>query len=161
MAAAHEVGDHLGIDGRAAAAHPAYRVGELLRAEHPVLEQVADPLGRLGEQLDRVPGLEVLGEHEHAHRGPVLLAQLPGGLQALDRVGRRHPDVDHRHVGALGPDQRQQLLGVAGLADHLETLEPEQLGHARAEQDACRRRGLRAREHHRDAGAAAPAGCPP
>ena len=82
-----------------------------------------------------MPCLEVLGEDEHAHRGPVLPAQLPGGLQPLDGVGRRHPYVDHRHVGTFGPDQRQQLLGVAGLADHLEPLEPEQLGHARPEQD--------------------------
>ena len=35
-------------------------------------------------------------------------------------LGRRHPDVDHRHVGLVGGDLPHQVLRVAGLTDDVE-----------------------------------------
>ena len=85
----------------------------------PVLEQVAEPLGALGQQLAGVGDLDVLGEHEHPDVGQ-LGADLARRPQALVGVGRRHPHVDDGDVGLVGADLAQQLLGVARLADDLE-----------------------------------------
>ena len=53
----------------------------------------------VGQQLRRVAGLDVLGEEQDPERR-VLPAELDGRPEALVGEGRRHPDVDHRHVGA-------------------------------------------------------------
>jgi hypothetical protein len=83
-----------------------------------VLEQVPDPLGAALQQRDRVPGLDVLREHQDAHAW-MLGADPLRGEQALARVGRRHPDVGHHDVRRLPLHHREQLLGVAGLTrDH-------------------------------------------
>ena len=50
----------------------------------------------------------------------VLGADLQRRAQAVVGVGRRHADVDDRHVGLVRVDLAQQVLGVAGLADHVE-----------------------------------------
>ena len=51
IAAAEQLADHLPVQHGAAAGHPAQRLDELVVAEHPVLEQVADPAGLVGDQL--------------------------------------------------------------------------------------------------------------
>ena len=84
-----------------------------------VLEQIAGALGRLGQQLERVGLLDVLGEHEHRSRR-ALGADPVRRAQALVGVGRRHAHVDHGDVGLVRADLAQQLLGVARLADDLE-----------------------------------------
>ena len=90
-AAAQELRHHrLGVDHRPAAAR--CDVGDT------VLEQVADPLRRVLEQLDRLPGLDVLRQDQDAHPG-MLGADLLCGQQALVGVRRRHPDVGHHHIG--------------------------------------------------------------
>ena len=90
-----------------------------------------DELGRLGV-LDEEPGragserLEhVLVElerrqDEHADVGEVGV----GGdrLRRSEPVEPGHPDVHQHDVGALGPDERQGRLAVAGLADDLDPL---------------------------------------
>ena len=131
--AAEHLRDDLGVERRAAAADAAHRVGERVDVGDPVLEQVAEPLGALGEQLARVGDLDVLGEHEDADLGQ-LGADLARRPQALVGVGRRHPHVDDGDVGLVGADLAQQLLGVAGLADDLEPGLLEQAHHALAQQ---------------------------
>jgi len=49
--------------------------------------------------LSGVAGLDVLGEHEHADPG-VATAKVECGSKPLVGVGRRHPDVQDRDVGA-------------------------------------------------------------
>ena len=66
--------DDLGVECRAALADPAHAVDEPLDVRDAVLEQVADALRVVGQQLERVGLLDVLGEHEHA------------GLAALARI---------------------------------------------------------------------------
>ena len=94
-------------------------------SDDAVLEQVADALGALGEQVERVLGLDVLREDEHARAG-MPLADLARGPQPLVGVRRRHPDVDDRDVRAVGAHLQHQLLGVARLPDDLEARVLEQ-----------------------------------
>ena len=94
---ADEPRDHLRVERGAAVRDPFHRGGELLHVGDAVLEQVADALGVSLEQLERVAGLDVLREHEHAD-SRVALADLLRGAEPLVGVGRRHPDVDDRDV---------------------------------------------------------------
>ena len=43
-----------------------------------------------------------------------------GRAQSLVGMGRRHPHVDHGHVGLVRADLAEQVLRVAGLPDDLE-----------------------------------------
>jgi hypothetical protein len=62
VAPAHQqLRHHLGIQRGAARRHPAQRVEELGHVGHPVLEQVADPVGVRRQQVGGVPLLHVLG----------------------------------------------------------------------------------------------------
>src|SRR5205823_14400928 len=93
--------------------------GELADVRDAVLEQVADSLCALREQVERIVGLDILGEDEYAGPG-VLLANLPRSPKALVRVRRRHADVDDRHLRAVRPHPQEQLLGVPRLPHDLE-----------------------------------------
>jgi hypothetical protein len=59
----------------------------------------------------------------------------PGRIQALGRVLGRHPDVHHRELRLLLPDDLDKLLGVADLPDDLEPGAVQQAGQALAQQD--------------------------
>ena len=93
--------------------------------EDALLEQVADALGVLFEQPQRVARLDVLRQHEHADVG-VARADPLGGDEALVGVGRGHADVDDRGVGLSEPDVAEQALGVLGLGHDLDSGVPEQ-----------------------------------
>ena len=118
-ALADELRDDGRVEHRAALADPAHARRQLVEVGDAVLEQVADPLGALREQLDRVARLHVLREHEDADLRPARADQLRRP-QALVGVRRRHADVDDRDVRARALDERAQLVGVGGEADHLE-----------------------------------------
>jgi hypothetical protein len=68
---------------------------------------------------------------------------------------RGHADVDHRHVGRIGADLEQQLVGGAGLADDLEAGFDEEAGQPFADdhrvvgEDDPDRRSVRHRRHSR------------
>ena len=110
----------LGIERRAALPDLAHRVGERVAVGHAVLEQVADALGALPQQLDRVGHLDVLREHEHA-RARQLLADRRGPPRSPSSVCvGRHPDVDDRHVGPVRAHLAHELVGVAGLRHDVE-----------------------------------------
>jgi len=111
--------DDLGVERRAALADLPDGVREPARVGDAVLEQVADALRALAEQVDGVGLLGVLGEHEHTRAGQ-LGADRPRRAQALVGVRRRHPDVGDRHVRSLRADVPQQLVGIARLADDVE-----------------------------------------
>ena len=98
--AAGQLGHDLGVHHRAAPGHGADRVDELVIAEHPVLEQVADPARLVSEQLTSVELLDALGEHDHweaRYRPP----RRQRRLQPTVGERRRQPDVDDRDVGPL------------------------------------------------------------
>ena len=75
------------IDRRPALRHALHCVDELRDVADPVLEQIAGAVGRVGEQLHCQAHLDVLGEHEHAHRR-MAGADLQGGLHPLIVVRR-------------------------------------------------------------------------
>src|SRR5215212_6716737 len=134
FAPAEHVRDHLGVEDRAALTDTADGVDEAADLGDPVLEQVADAVGAIGEQLDRVALLDVLGEHEDAGSGQ-LRADDPGRLEALVDVRGGHADVDDGDIGLVGPDLSQQLLAVARLADDVEARVREQAHGALAQED--------------------------
>ncbi len=114
-AAAHQRGDDLRIERRAAARDALRRFDEVGDVEHPILEQVAEPA--LRDQPDRPRRLDVLGEHEHADVR-VGVADPARGADALVGVGRRHPHVDDGEVGLVLADRPAQPVGVADGGDH-------------------------------------------
>ena len=61
----------------------------------------------------------MLGE-EHDPEAGVLGPDLVGRLDPLHAVRRRHPDVEHHHLGEGLQDALVQLGGIGGQADHLD-----------------------------------------
>jgi hypothetical protein len=82
------------------------RVDEFVDVGDPVLEQVADSSGSVAEKFHGVVGLDVLRQHQDTHVR-VLGADLACCLEALVRVGGRHPDVDDHRVRWVGAYLRE------------------------------------------------------
>src|SRR3954451_487404 len=126
---------HLGIEGGAAAGHPSQRAGEVRRVRHAVLEQIAEALRRLGQQLRGDADLHVLREQHDAHVR-MAAADLVRGLDALVGLRRRHADVDDGHIGLVLVHRREQLVGARGLGDDFDAPAPyerrDALAHERA-----------------------------
>ena len=100
-------------------------IGEQREVGHAVLEQVADALGAVADQVDRVALLGVLREHEHAD-ARLRRADLHRRPQAVVGVVGRHLDVDDRDVRLVRADLAQEVGRVAGLGDDLEAGVAEQ-----------------------------------
>ncbi len=99
-----ELGDDLGVERRASLRDARDRLDELVHVHDPILQQVADAAAAVAEQLRGVGRLDVLGDDQDRRlRGRA--AQLERRAQALVAVVRRQPDVDDRHVRALGADR--------------------------------------------------------
>jgi Phage integrase family len=98
-----------------------------------VLEEVAEPGGRLGQQAHRDADLDVLREDRDADPG-MARADLVRGPKPLLGVGRRHADVDERDVRRVDVDLRDDLLAGGRLSHDFE---------ARAPQDAIPSRTIR------------------
>jgi hypothetical protein len=77
--------------------------------------QPADPVG---EQLDGVPRLHVLGQHHDAGTG-MRGADTFGRLDPLGRVRRRHPDVGEHRIRPELLDRVEQRVGVFDQPDHV------------------------------------------
>jgi hypothetical protein len=107
------------VERRSALGHPPHGLGEVVDVGDAVLEQVADALGALGQQLHGVLGLGVLREHDDAD-ARVGLADAARGAHALVGVGRRHANVDDGDVGLDRGDVVHEIDGVLGLGDDLE-----------------------------------------
>ena len=108
---AQQLGHHLGIQRRAPRGDPLQGLDEVADVGHPVLEQIADPRRVVGQELGGVAGLDVLREQQDAQTF-VATAQLDRGPQSLVGEGRRHADVDHRHVRPFPFDRAPQGIGV-------------------------------------------------
>ena len=130
---AEHLPDDLGVEHGPALADRADGVRERVEVADPVLEQVADALGAVADQVDGVALLDVLGEHEDLGVR-VLRADLHRGAQAVVGVGRRHLDVDDRDVGPVRADLAAQVDRVARLADDVEARLLEQPAQPLAEE---------------------------
>src|SRR3954451_4447758 len=130
-----EARDDFGIECRAAFPDPTHAVNEAVDVRDAVLQQIADALRVVGQQLERVGLLDVLGEHEHA-RLRLLGPDGRGRTQTLVGLRRRHADVDQRDVGLVCADLAQQVLRVSGLADDVHAGLLQQAYDALTQQDA-------------------------
>ena len=91
----NEPRDDLGVQRRAAKRDALRRGEELADLEDAILEQVAE--SGSGNELDRVGGLYVLGQHKYTDIGmPVL--RLPRGARTFVGVRGRHAYVDDHEV---------------------------------------------------------------
>src|SRR4051812_4686088 len=124
-AAAQHPPDDLGIERAAAGGDTGDRIGERLDVADALLEQVPDAVGALADELERVLGLVVVGEHEHAGLR-ALTSQLDGRAEPVIRIARWHLDVDEGDVGPVGERFAEKVLGVAGARRDLETGVSEQ-----------------------------------
>src|SRR4051812_8326455 len=129
----HQVAHHLRVERRAAARDAVHRLDEAVDIADPVLQEVADALGRVGEQRLRVGGLDVLRQHEHAEPG-LSRAQEDRRAQAVVLVAGRHPHVHDRHVRLVRADLADEVLRVARLRHHVEAGALEQHHDALAQQ---------------------------
>ena len=64
------------------------------------------------DELDRIPGLDALREHEHC-RLRISASNLHRGPGPLVLVGGRHAHIDDRHLRLMLCDDREQRFGVA------------------------------------------------
>ena len=127
--------DDLRVEHGSAGRDLADRARELVALGDAVLQEVGVAGGAVGEQRDRVVGVVVLREHDHAGAG-VTLAELLGRVDALLLEARRHADVGHEHLRRGGLGTRDQAVVVVGGADDLEVgLQAEQRPHAFAHDD--------------------------
>ncbi len=127
-----ELRDDLGVERRATPRDPAQRIEELVDVEDPVLEQVAEPAR--GDQVERRPGLDVLGQ-QHDPEIRVVGAQVAGGPRAVGSRVWRHVDVDDGQVGTGLVHGGGERVGVPDGGDDLVACVGEEPGEALAEQD--------------------------
>jgi hypothetical protein len=120
-----QLGDHLGVYGGVAGRDPPHRLDELVGVDHPVLDQISDRPGAVGQQLPGVQLLDVLGQHEHGQARD-LAAGRQGRLQPLVGVGHWKPYVDHGHVGSLARQREAQLGSTGDGGGYLEPMGLEQ-----------------------------------
>lgn len=110
---------HLRVDRGIARRDPPHRGHELLDIGDAVLQQVANRFGASLDQLERVSGLDVLGEHDHRHLG-VAFPERDGGLEALGCMARWHANIDDHQVGFRLADHLGQIQSVAAFGHHLD-----------------------------------------
>jgi hypothetical protein len=109
--------DDLGVERRPPARHPADRAREQRQIPHPILQQVANALGALADQLERISGFQVLRENYDADVGKAR-AYFSCRAQPIVGVPRRHLNVRHDDVGLVCIDLTSQIARVAGHADY-------------------------------------------
>jgi hypothetical protein len=128
-APADELADDRGVQDRASVPDAVDAGGELVEVGYALLEQVPDAVGPGGEQLERVAGVDVLGEDQDSDRRPSLADDL-GSAQSFVGVRRWHPDVDDRHVRLGALHQLEQSLAVGSEPHDLESGFREKAGEA-------------------------------
>ena len=127
--------DDLWIERRAAFSDAAQCCREVFEIGHAVFQEVADPVGGLGEQARRNPHLDVLREDQNPDVR-VAPSDLLGGTKPLVGVRWRHPDIDDCHIRLVARDLEQEVVGAGGLSDHVDTGLAEQGSQPVADQQA-------------------------
>ena len=93
------------------------RAQQLVDVGHAFLQEVGAPFGTGVEELERVPGFDVLTQDHDADLG-VVAAQLFRGADPFVGARRRHTDVGDDDVGVLALDRGDEIVEVfAGAGD--------------------------------------------
>src|ERR1019366_2877924 len=103
---------------RSARRHLTERPGELLDIRDVVLEQVTDSGSAAPQQLVRILGLRELGEQDDPGAW-VIGADLLRGVQALDGMIGRHPDIRNHDVRPELADGGEQAVEIVGARHQL------------------------------------------
>ena len=107
-----ESADNLGVDHRSAMRDSPNSVDEVSDPGHAALQQVADALGSIGQQVGDVSILEIVGEDEHADAG-IRRADLLRCLEPVIAEVRWHLDVDDGDVRGMGVRLGHEVTRVA------------------------------------------------
>jgi hypothetical protein len=134
LAAAEHPAHDLRVEGAATSRHAPDRVDEALHIPHALLEQVADSLGVVPDQVCRVLLFVVLGQHQHADVRP-LRSQRDNRPEAVVGVTWWHVDIGDHDRGAVRKALAEEILGIAGLSHDLAPGIGQQPGDALPEQD--------------------------
>jgi len=111
--------DDAWVEHRPAGTDLVDRLHQPVRVPEAFLEQVGDPGRAVLEQLQRVLGVVVLGQHDDADPR-VAVPDVMGELDALGGEARRHPDVEQDDVRHRILEQLQERGSVAGGAEDLD-----------------------------------------
>src|SRR5271165_5128423 len=133
LAAAKHTRDDLGVERGASSSDACDRIDEGLHVTHALLQQVADSLGAITDELERIALVIELREQQHAGVR-TLTSYLNGRPQTVVAVTRRHVDVGDDDRGLVGKALAQKIRGVAGLSGDLEPGLDEQPGNPLAQQ---------------------------
>ena len=133
LAAAQHTRDDLGVERGASSSDARDRIDEGLHVTHALLQQVADPVGSIADELKRIALVIELREQQHAGVR-ALTSYLNGRPQTVVAVTRRHLDVGDDDRGLVGKALAQKIRGVAGLSGDLEPGLDEQPGNPLAQQ---------------------------
>src|SRR5919106_3586344 len=127
-------GHDLGIECTAAGRDAVDGVDERIDGADPLLEQITDTLRTIADELDGIPLLVILREHEDADLGPPA-PELDRGPQPVVQALGRHPDVDDRDVGTMRQRLAQKVVGVTRLGDDVVARLAEDPGDALPQED--------------------------
>jgi hypothetical protein len=111
--------DHPGVHHGPARGYLAQRVQQVVEFADAGLEQVAQAVRAVAEQLHGVAGVRILGQDDDAGLGMVLPDSL-GRFDALGLVTGRHPDVGQDGVGFQLSDRDEQFAGVPDAGQHVD-----------------------------------------
>src|SRR5829696_3475063 len=106
-----------------------YGVHKIGDVADSILQQVADPFGRLREQLHRQSQLYILRQHEYRHAAMVL-PDVQRRSHAFIRVGRWQPDVDDRDIRGQASYTHQEVVGVVVRGHDVESRAAQDSGDA-------------------------------
>jgi hypothetical protein len=111
--------DDLGIESASSGGNPRDGISERLDVADAFLQQIADALRALTDQVQGVALLVVAREHDSG-LGQTL-AQLERGAQPVRAAAGWHLDVDDRNVRPVRERLAQEVRSIASLTDNLET----------------------------------------
>src|SRR2546423_7095447 len=126
--------DYLGIESAAPARDACNGTPERIDVADALLQQIADALCAVPDEVKGVVLLVVLGEHQHAglrQQAP----QLDRCAKAVVCPPRRHLDVDDCNIRLVRERLAQERLRIARLADDIEPRLHEQTRYPLAHQN--------------------------
>lgn len=112
--------DDLGVERRPPERDTAHGAREQRQIPDPILQQVANALGAVADEFERISGFQVLREDHDADFGTIH-PYFSCRAQAIVGVPGRHLNIRHNHVGLVCVDLASQVARVAGHSDYLKS----------------------------------------